>query len=59
MVQRGWSLAFVKYSDRYIAAEEGARAARAGIWQWRFDKPWHWPAGVLQEAAGALEGPAG
>ena len=59
MVQDGWALAFVKYSDRYIAQEEEARAARAGIWQWQFSKPWEWRAGILEEAAGTPEGPDG
>ena len=52
MVRDGWALAFVKYSDRYTAQENEARAARAGIWQWQFAKPWEWRAGILEEAAG-------
>lgn len=52
MVRSGWALAFVKYSDRYTHAENTARSTRAGMWQWSFDKPWDWRAGVLQEAAG-------
>jgi len=59
MVQHGWALAFVKYSDRYVSLEEEARAAHAGIWQWQFEKPWDWRAGVLQEAAGAADHPKG
>jgi endonuclease YncB( thermonuclease family) len=52
MVRDGWALAFVKYSDRYIAQEREARAARAGLWQWEFAKPWDWRAGILDEAVG-------
>jgi hypothetical protein len=59
MVEDGWALAFVKYSDRYSHAEREARSAHAGIWQWRFEKPWDWRAGVLQHAAGATEHPKG
>ena len=35
------------------------RTTRAGIWQWQFDKPWDWRAGVLQQAVGTPEGPDG
>ncbi|HML92938.1 thermonuclease family protein [Methyloceanibacter sp.] len=59
MVRSGWALAFVKYSGRYVSEEEDARAARAGLWQWQFDKPWDWRTGVLQEAAGVPDGSGG
>jgi endonuclease YncB( thermonuclease family) len=59
MVRDGWALAFVKYSDRYIAQEKEARFARAGMWQWQFAKPWEWRAGILEEAAGTSRGAAG
>jgi endonuclease YncB( thermonuclease family) len=55
MVRSGWALAFVKYSQRYVSAEDEARTARAGLWQWQFDKPWDWRAGVLQQAVGSSE----
>jgi hypothetical protein len=48
MVQSGWALAFVKYSDRYADMEDEARAARAGIWQWQCERPWDWRARVLR-----------
>jgi endonuclease YncB( thermonuclease family) len=59
MVRGGWALAFVKYSQQYIGQEEEAHSARAGLWQWQFDKPWDWRAGILQEAVGAPESPEG
>jgi endonuclease YncB( thermonuclease family) len=59
MVRDGWALAFVKYSDRYIAQEKEARAARSGIWQWQFAKPWDWRAGILEEAADTPRGADG
>jgi endonuclease YncB( thermonuclease family) len=59
MVRDGWALAFVKYSQRYVPEEEEARAARSGIWQWQFTKPWEWRAGILEEAAGTRKGPDG
>ena len=55
MVRSGWALAFVKYSERYVSAEDEARTARAGLWQWQFDKPWDWRAGVLQQSVGSSE----
>jgi hypothetical protein len=48
-----------RYSDRYTDAEQAARSNRAGMWQWSFDKPWDWRAGVLQEAAGKDKGADG
>lgn len=59
MVRDGWALAFVKYSDRYIAQEKEARAERDGIWQWQFAKPWEWRAGILEEAADSPGGADG
>ena len=59
MVRSGWALAFVKYSQLYVGEEQEARTARAGLWQWQFDKPWDWRAGILQEAVGSPESPDG
>lgn len=53
MVRRGWALAFVKYSVRFVAEEQRARLLRAGLWQWRFDAPWTWRAGILRQAVGS------
>lgn len=39
MIAAGWATAFRKYSDRYIAEETRARAARVGIWGSTFDMP--------------------
>jgi endonuclease YncB( thermonuclease family) len=44
MVGQGWALAFRKYSDRYVAEEDAARAAGRGIWRGTFDAPWDWRA---------------
>ncbi|MEO1694561.1 MAG: thermonuclease family protein [Pseudomonadota bacterium] len=35
LVERGAAWAFVKYSDRYVAEEATARAARRGVWAMR------------------------
>ncbi|GEC16487.1 thermonuclease family protein [Nitrobacter winogradskyi] len=42
MVRSGWALAFVKYSDRYIADDAAARASKAGLWAGAFIAPWDW-----------------
>jgi endonuclease YncB( thermonuclease family) len=42
MVQAGWALAFVKYSNRYATDEKGARSSKAGVWAGRFSDPWDW-----------------
>lgn len=39
MVAQGWATAFRKYSDAYAAAEDAAKAARAGIWDSDFQTP--------------------
>lgn len=55
MVSRGWALAFVKYSDRYVAAQRAAETAQVGMWAGSFDKPWDWRLGKSQ-AAETVEG---
>lgn len=42
LVRSGHALAFRRYSLDYVAAEEQARMAGAGIWQGRFVAPWEW-----------------
>lgn len=39
MVRRGWALAYRKHSLAYVSAEAEARAAKRGIWAWRFVRP--------------------
>lgn len=39
LVTSGWATAFRRYGDDYVAAEARARASRAGIWQWDFQRP--------------------
>lgn len=39
MVAAGWATAFRSYSDRYVADEARAKAARLGIWGSTFDLP--------------------
>ena len=39
MVERGYAIAFRKYSSDYVAAEARAKAARRGIWAGTFETP--------------------
>src|SRR5665811_18883 len=50
MVSKGWALAFVKYSDRYIEQQSTAEKAKVGLWAGSFAKPWEWRLGISQEA---------
>lgn len=40
MVARGWAVAYRRYSEDYVASEQAAKAAEAGIWSSRFVMPW-------------------
>jgi endonuclease YncB( thermonuclease family) len=40
MVQQGWALAVRTQAEDYVAAEDSARAAGAGIWRGTFMSPW-------------------
>lgn len=42
MVSNGWALAYRRYSEDYVAAEEHAAAARVGMWRDEFVPPWEW-----------------
>lgn len=43
MVRSGHAVDWPRYSKgAYGSAEEAARAARAGIWRGKFDRPWEW-----------------
>jgi hypothetical protein len=45
MVAEGWALAYRHYSTDYVAAEDAAKAAHAGIWRGAFIPPWDWRRG--------------
>lgn len=42
LVNAGWAVAFVKYTDVYSPYEEQARNNRRGLWQGQFYMPWDW-----------------
>ncbi len=45
LVSNGHALAYRTYSNQYIAAEDQARRAKAGMWAGRFIEPWDWRKG--------------
>jgi endonuclease YncB( thermonuclease family) len=40
LVDKGLAVAFRRFSDKYVAAEERARAAKRGLWAGSFEMPW-------------------
>jgi endonuclease YncB( thermonuclease family) len=53
MAYTGWALALRRVSERYVAFEDRARAARRGLWKGRFVAPWDWRAGARLPPTGA------
>jgi endonuclease YncB( thermonuclease family) len=54
MVERGFALAYRKYSLDYVAEEDAARSAGRGLWRGQFTEPWQWRTShkTLADAAG-------
>jgi endonuclease YncB( thermonuclease family) len=46
MVRQGLALAFRRYSDNYVEAENRAKAQGVGAWAGSFVTPWDWRRGV-------------
>lgn len=44
LVREGYALAFVRYSDRYVADEAAARERQAGLWAATVEPPWEYRA---------------
>lgn len=42
LVNAGWAVAYVKYTDIYYPYEIQAQANRRGLWEGTFYKPWDW-----------------
>lgn len=42
VVRAGWALAYTRYSDAYIQAEQQAKAEGIGLWQGPFMRPEEW-----------------
>ena len=45
MVERGFALAYRRYSRAYVDEEAAARSARRGLWRGDFVAPWDWRQG--------------
>ena len=45
MVQRGWALAYRRYSNEYVDEEADAKANKDGLWRGEFVAPWEWRRG--------------
>jgi endonuclease YncB( thermonuclease family) len=42
LVERGWALAYRKYSKDYVHQENQARINNLGLWSGKFTFPWEW-----------------
>lgn len=42
LVNAGWAVAYIKYTDIYYPYEMQAQQNRRGLWQGTFYKPWDW-----------------
>ena len=44
LVSHGWALAYRRYSDAYVPAEDEARAKQLGLWEPSVELtlPWNW-----------------
>jgi len=42
LVEQGLAMAYRRYSQDYVTAEQNAERAKRGIWQGPFDAPWDW-----------------
>ena len=45
LVQHGYTLAYRKYSHRYVPEEDEARTPKRGLWSGTFTSPWDWQKG--------------
>jgi endonuclease YncB( thermonuclease family) len=45
LVERGWALAFRRYSTTYVTQEQVAESAGRGMWRGEFVMPWEWRRG--------------
>lgn len=60
MVGLGFAIAYRHYSEDYVHEEDGARAARRGMWNGEFVEPWNWRKGArLSNESGAQAADAG
>jgi len=53
LVQTGLAVAYRRYSTRYVADEDVARAGKLGMWRGEFVKPWDWRRGIRLQSGPA------
>ena len=51
LVQQGWAVAYVQYSQDYVGAEAFAKSERRGIWAGAFVGPQEWRRGIRLSSA--------
>lgn len=49
LVNAGWAVAYLKYTDIYYPYEQEAKLQRRGLWEGRFYMPWDWRAQQAQQ----------
>ena len=42
LVRNGYAVAYLKYSKKYLTAQNLAKKENRGIWQGKFEMPWDW-----------------
>jgi len=50
MVREGWAVAYRKYSQQYVGAEEEAHQAGRNLWAGQFEAPWDYRARMRGKA---------
>lgn len=53
LVLNGWAVAFVQFSDTYVAEEQQAKTARRGLWAGTFTRPVAYRAARFEEEKGS------
>jgi endonuclease YncB( thermonuclease family) len=46
MVERGWAMAYRRYSTEFVGEERRAESTESGVWKGRFVMPWDWRRGA-------------
>jgi endonuclease YncB( thermonuclease family) len=59
LVDQGLAVAFRRYSDKYVANEERARAAKRGLWAGTFEMPWDYRESRRKQSAAERVPPPG
>ena len=49
LVNAGWAVAYLKYTDIYVPYEQEAQLQHRGLWEGKFYMPWDWRAQQAQQ----------